>query len=340
MNRVLGEGEVFALNFVADAFSSIQSDAKELIRVGAISSTGLVSRLLEPKRGWRSPREDYFSYVRKMYEGLIFPFMSSRKINGKILDFPDFIEQFTILIDRVTLLQPYTMSEYLLSNLSTPLYSGLVIEIDDTSDQGEDLNKIATYINDIQFETYRQLAANQGFALDKNAPWRLVAITYSSQMTDLMQKYDVGKETLTEKFYKLSCFIDVSDLKFYLKEFYNMFVGQIPSVRVPLFGEEGRKTSLTKVIKRDIMSEEQYEEEWRSDDSFWLRLCIYIRAKETNRDWNQYKFDQVSAKAAQFLEHANEDAAFKFINKEVRRPWGEDEVIKKYRRGNFRFQRK
>ena len=88
------------------------------------------------------------------------------------------------------------------------------------------------------------------------------------------------------------------------------------------------------------MTDEQYQEEWESDNAFWIRVYIYVRAKETNRDWNQYKFDQVSQKAAQFLQYSGETAAYKFINKEVKRPWGEDKVIKKYRRGNFRFQRK
>ena len=88
------------------------------------------------------------------------------------------------------------------------------------------------------------------------------------------------------------------------------------------------------------MTDEQYKEEWEPDNAFWIRLCVYVRAKETNRDWNQYKFEQVSTKALQFFKYSGEEAAYKFINKEVRRLWGENRAIGKYRRGNFRFQRK
>ena len=340
MKAIPGEEPVSAINFVTDAYVGMQNDAKELIRLGTISSTGLASKILSAKRGWKSPREDYFLYIRNTYDNLVFPFLAHPAISAEIVNFPDFVEQFTLFIDRITLLSPYTMTEYLLSNLSTPLYSGLVIEVDNTSDQGEDVNKIASYVNDLQFETYRQLAANNGFNLDKNAPWRLIAIPYAPQMTSFMDRYDVDYGTLTEKFYKLSCFSDVSDLKFYLKEFYNTFVGKFPTVHVPIIKGENRKRNLTRVVRRDIMTDEQYQEEWESDNAFWIRLYIYVRAKETNRDWNQYKFDQVSQKAAQFLRYSGETAAYKFINKEVKRPWGEDKVVKKYRRGNFRFQRK
>jgi hypothetical protein len=340
MKAIPGDDPVSALNFVTDAYIGMQNDVKELIRLGTISSTGLSSKILSAKRGWKSPREDYFSYIRNMYSDLVFPFLSHPAINTEIVNFPDFVEQFTLFIDRITLLKPYTMTEYLLSNLSTPLYSGLAVEIDNTSDQGEDVIKIASYMNDVQFETYRQLAATRGFVLDKNAPWRFIAIPYSPQMIIPMGKYDVDYETLTEKFYKLSCFSDISDLKFYLKEFYNDFVRQIPAIRIPIIKGENRKRNLTRVVRRDIMTDEQYQEEWESDNAFWIRVYIYVRAKETNRDWNQYKFDQVSQKAAQFLQYSGETAAYKFINKEVKRPWGEDKVIKKYRRGNFRFQRK
>ena len=36
-----GDGQVSALNFVADAFNAMRNDVKEFIRVGAIPSSGL-----------------------------------------------------------------------------------------------------------------------------------------------------------------------------------------------------------------------------------------------------------------------------------------------------------
>jgi len=342
VKRLAGTDEVFAVNFVADAFNSMRATVSEKIRTGMIPSTGfgILNSGLNAKRGWRDPREDYFLFMEDLYFQNLVPFLIKPEINEDILNFSDFVGQFTLFIERSTLLQPYTMTEYITSNLGTPLYSGWAIEINDSFDHGEDLSKIAVYINDTQFETYRQIAASHGFNLDKNAPWRLVAIPGATGMMAQMANNEVNPETMVEKLYRKSHFSDIPDLKFYLKEFYNSLVKLKPTVHVPIIKGENRKRSLTMVVNRDIMTDEQYQEEWESDNAFWVRLYIYVRAKETNRDWNQYKFDQVSQKAAQFLQYSGEDAAYKFINKEVRRPWGEDKVIGRYRRGNFRFQRK
>jgi hypothetical protein len=342
VKRLDGKDEVFAINFVADAFNSMRANVNEHIRTGNIPpvALGILNGGLSAKKGWRDPRRDYFSFMRGLYSQNLFPLLISPEINDDILNFSDFVAQFTLFIERYTLLQPYTMTEYITSNLGTPLYSGWAIEINDSLDHGEDAHKIALYINSAQFEIYRQIAATSGFNLDKNAPWRLVAIPQSPQIGAKMANNKVNIETMVDKLYKKPYLSDISDLKLYLKEFYNDFVKRKPTVHVPLIKGENRKRSLTRVVNRDIMTDEQYQEEWESDNAFWIRLYIYVRAKETNRDWNQYKFDQVSQKAAQFLQYSGEDAAYKFINKEVRRPWGEDKVIKRYRRGNFRFQRK
>jgi hypothetical protein len=340
VKRLDGKDEVFAINFVADAFNSMRANVNERIRKGQILGSGILASGLSAKRGWRDPRKDYLSFIERLYSEILFPFLKAPEISEDILNFSDFVEQFTLFVERYILLRPYTMTEYITSNLGTPLYSGWAIELNDSLDHGEDISKIAVYINDSHFEAYRQIAATSGFNLDKNAPWRLVAIPQSPQIGIQMANNEVNIETMVEKLYRKPYLSDISDLKFYLKDFYNDFVKRKPTVHIPIIKGENRKRSLTRVVNRDIMTEEQYQEEWESDNAFWIRLYIYVRAKETNRDWNQYKFDQVSQKAAQFFQYSGEDAAHKFISKEVKRPWGEDKVIGRYRRGNFRFQRK
>jgi len=155
-----------------------------------------------------------------------------------------------------------------------------------------------------------------------------------------MNTYGINSETMVDKYYYRSHHFDIPNLKVYMREFYNAFVKTLPTVRIPLVGGKGKKKSLTKIIHRDTISKEQYNEEWYFDNSFWIRLYVFIRAKETNRDWNQYKLDQVASKAAEFFLYSGEEAAYKFINKEVRRPWKESSQIDKYRRGTFMLKRK
>jgi predicted thioesterase len=68
---------------------------------------------------------------------------------------------------------------------------------------------------------------------------------------------------------------------------------------------------------------------------------LYIRAKETNQNWDQHKFDHISQRATDFMVHAGEEAAMKLINKEVKVPLNQFGLTKKrQRRGTFRFKRK
>ena len=335
------EGSLFALNFVSDAFRQFKGDIELLRAEGLVYPGGFIEeKNLEPTKGWQDVNKEHDSYLNSFFENTIFPFMSSDGINQSIENFYDFVEQFTNLIDRSTLLVPFTKTEFIISNYGTPLYSGLAVEIDDSLQYGEDAEKILFYVNDNNFEIYRQTAANNGFVLDKNAPWRLIAIPYSSQIQKQMDKYGITNDTLVDRYYYRSHNFDIPNLKVYMREFYNTFAKALPTIRVPIISGSGKKRSLTKVIARDTMGKEKYSEEWFFDNPFWIRLYVYIRAKETNRDWNQYKFDQVASKAAEFFIHSGEEAAYKFINKEVRRPFGENFQLDRYRRGTFTFKRK
>lgn len=337
-----GAEDVSAINFAASAFNSMGAEINQRILDGTIPSNGngFLSSGLIVKRGYRSPRQDYLTFMSQLYDNSLFPFLISPGVNNDILNFYDFIEQFSLFIERFTLLQPYTMTEYIISNLATPLYSGLAIEIDDTLDHGEDFPKITNYINDPHFEIYRQIAANNGIILDKNAPWRLVARPGATQIAGAMANYNTSAETMVDDLYDRAHTFDIPDLKSYMRSFYDSFVTSKPTVHVPLIEGSTKRKGLTKVFQRATMSNEEYQQQWLSDDPFWIRLYIYVRAKETNRDWNQYKFEQVVTKATQFLQYSGETAAYKFINKEVKRPYGEEKFVGRYRRGNFRFQRK
>ena len=100
----------------------------------------------------------------------------------------------------------------------------------------------------------------------------------------------------------------------------------------------GENISLTKKIPRATMSKQEYKEEF--ENLFWVRLYVYIRAKETNRDWDQHKFDQTVKKASDFFIYSDERAMFKFVNKEVKREPGEYFQTETYKKGSFRFRRK
>jgi len=334
-----GKKTYLALNFVADAYEGFRRDVRQEFGKNnflRIEGTPYES-LFAPTRAWVSVSEKHTLHIQNFYEKNIIPYMTTPAVAQDIIDFDDFLEAFTRLINRVTLLTSFTKTEFLLSKKCSPNVSGLVVEFNDEYTYGEDSPKIDAFINNINFELYKTIAFRHGFCVDKNAPWRLIALPGYPMMQQYMKKYEVTVGTLFEKYFYTSYFIDIPTIKSHLFQFYQAFIKDYPDVRVPVMREiKNEKISLTKVIPRAKLGVEEYLE--RYDDLFWIRLYTYIRAKETNQDWDQHKFDHVVKEASDFLTYSTEQAAFKFIHKEVKRDPAE--IISKYRRGSFRFKRK
>jgi len=333
-------GNYSVLNFVADAYESFRTDMLRQERHNHfinLDGTPFASHF-EPTRSWVNIGANYSGYIKDYYSSFVLPFMSDPGTSEDILDFDDFVIQFTRLVERSSLLIPFTRTEYIASKFSSPLSSGLMIEFAD-ADHADDFPKILDFINNINFELYREIASRNGFAVDINAPWRLIADVGSDAMQRFMGAYNITPYNLFSNYYHKASLMDVPNLKIYLREYYNAFVRAYPNVRTQrVVMKKGQNISLTTVQKRVILTEDEYE--LRYDNVFWIRLYVYMRAKETNRDWDQHKFDHIVQRATDFYLYSGENAAFKFINKEVKRPPGEYLQVPVYRRGVFRFKRK
>jgi len=339
LKQIPGTPDVFVVDFVADAYASFVNALHAETAEGnfPVSDTSPYQKVFVPLQGWMSVNADYGNHINRFYNTNVVPYLMTPAVSKDIVDFDDFIDAFTRLIERVTLLIPFTKTGFVKSKYSSPLVSGLVIECGDY-DHGNDYVKISRFINDRNFEVFRAVAKQNGFALDKNAPWRLVAVPGSPAMAPHLAANDIGGvDDLFAKRYYRTHLLDIPTMKSYLFQYYRSFVRDYPKVRIPVVRTiKSKSFSLTKEIPRAIMEWAEYEE--RYDNLFWIRLCVYIRAKETNQDWDQYKFDHVVQRASDFLTHSTETAAFKYINQEMRIAVPDPSV--KTRRGNFRFQRK
>ena len=341
MKQLRSEDETyFVLNFVADAYESFRRDMdfQETQKHFVVRDGTPFMDRFEPTRSWISINTNYDRYVLDYYNSFLLPFMSDPSRVVDIGDFDDFVIAFTRLIDRTSLAIPFTKTEYIAIKYSSPLVSGLVVEFAE-KDHGDDPKKILEFVNDINFELYREIASRNGFAVDMNAPWRLIADVGSNAMTSFMKSYNINLETVFPEYYYKSSLLDIPTLKVHVRNFYNSFVRAFPKMRTQeVSTRNGKSISLTKVEERVMMRRDFYES--RYTNLFWIRLYTYIRAKETNRDWDQYKFDHVVQRASDFFVYSGERTALKFINKEVRRAPGEYLQVDEYRRGNFKFKRK
>ena len=180
--------EVFAINFVADAFT----DFKEYMHMAAnqnkISTENTKFLEIEPKSGWVSLENLYKSHVTAHYKGFAGTFLRQKGSDKKLITFKDFMKFFLDYLKRIQPDVPFTRTGFIMSQFCSLETTGLVIELAD-ADHSDDAVKFNDYIEDINFIFYARAAKKFGFRIDKNAPWRLIADLKSDEMQKYMAQY-------------------------------------------------------------------------------------------------------------------------------------------------------
>jgi hypothetical protein len=199
----LSEGKndnLFAFDFVVDAFK----DFKRYMT----AKNG--QKLVEDGERIKKPVDPYKmrdGLDQDIYDAFTNNFLRVGNQHKKIKDIDTFMEVFlNSLMKFVATEIPLTMQGMLLSNITTPMSSGLCVEI--SKDDKSDVTKIFdTYLNNVNYKSYLMTASKFGFLVDKNVPYRLVANLSSPKMQEYiinrMRPYlDTqleGKTKLTQK---------------------------------------------------------------------------------------------------------------------------------------------
>ena len=180
----------FALSFVADAWRDF------VLRIRELSATNIIfenSPWAAPAavKGYSPLETIYGSYIGSdVYATFYNSFLSARNNNAKILGLETFINKFDEFArESVLKVGPLTLSGMVESNLSPFYSSGLVIEISDLG-YDEDFEK-AYEFGDRNFSFIASIAAQYGFAVDKNIPWRLIADIRNPAMQEYMRGVDI-----------------------------------------------------------------------------------------------------------------------------------------------------
>ena len=166
--------QLFALNFVADAWSDLSLRLRQLAQENIIFKN---SPWAKPKayKAWQPLQDDYDIYLREeVYPVFANSFMTSLGNDAKVRNFHTFLQKFDeFAINVIGKVGPLTRSG-LIEGYSTPNYlSGLIIEVAQ-EDYDDDYNKGYKFLDE-NFELVANVAAQYGFSIDKNIPWRLVA---------------------------------------------------------------------------------------------------------------------------------------------------------------------
>lgn len=187
--RYTAEKETYlALNFVADAWRDLAERLRELRDQNIIYEESPWSTP-QIHKAYQDPYELYSSYMKEEVFGVFTNYYLNRSspMRKKVKDFDTFLSEFTPFFDRVISNVGFlTFSGMVESGWTTPLVSGLIIELA-TDDYDSDRNKTAKF-GDFNFGLVADIAAQYGFKIDRNIPWRFVADLASKAM----QEYMVG----------------------------------------------------------------------------------------------------------------------------------------------------
>tara|TARA_Y100000296_G_C5169818_1_gene256667 strand:+ start:633 stop:2060 length:1428 start_codon:yes stop_codon:yes gene_type:complete len=308
----------YAVDFVADAFKDLRNHFKMARFKRSIEPDADRNELsmLNPTTGWSSINQEYDKYINSIYRGFSSAIANST-MDKKITDFKAFMDIAQRFLLEFAKSRPVTRTGFIISGYSSPHISGLVVEITNKSHEDDFVKYL--FMQNSNFEFYRNAAKNFGFLVDRNAPWRLVADLHSPKMRQYMQPYGVGFNNLFESYYYKSHLHDISILKSHMLDFYDSFVETYPfAVEAKISsGRQCKKKTVTKVIKRLPMlnfSNVRQLSMWGISDEYWLKFYLTLRTYETESQWDPIRFDKVYDKAKNYLLGIDMETALVYIN--------------------------
>ncbi len=305
---------VFALSFVKEMYEDFSNFFQERVVSGIIPRSRNI--IVEPAKGWTSLRVPFHNVQQKTFDRYFTAVRLDNKEAVKVKDFDSFIKSYTRHLGENNI-TPFTKTGHFTGN-SSVLNTGLAIEISDDP-YDDDRIKYQKFITDPSFKDYVLAANKYGFYVDKNIPWRLIVNLDSPYTKEYLQTfYSINnKKKLFETFFVNSVNQDIDSIKYYYTAFYNKIQKEIPSYSLLEKRENG--TTCTRRVKRPhIFPEDEMISESRN--SIWVRVILYLRAKEAKKSWDQNKFEKVYEECVSQLQRfglnkALEHASMYFGNK-------------------------
>jgi hypothetical protein len=236
---------VYAMNFVADAFTDLQNYINKANRIGVLVQENKNVQSANPVRGWDSVHTRYAAHIKSFYQSIVSSYLE-RPSEGYGLQHskPHNFDQYMTSLKELYKTKggdlALTRSTYIMSNDCTNHISGLVIEITPTMDYSDDAAKNFTFIESSNFKFYMHALKKFGFMADKEYPGRIIADLTSPVMQEYILKHLADESTDITDINDLEdmfniCYYKAKDYDYdlvraYLVQFYNNYVITYPVV--------------------------------------------------------------------------------------------------------------
>ena len=310
-------GNIFVLDFVADAFEDLKQHLLMAATEGLISTDSVYTQL-DPINGLLDYSPPYITLKQTWQRRFTTRINSNRQISNRVTGLQAYVKElFSYMDSRVNYI-PLTFTGYVVSNYSSPMISGLSIELQ-TNNYSTDAVKMSKYMKDPNFRYFVQAARKFGFYVDRNGPWKITADPLSCPMQGYMSHYiNVSPAfpgvSFFNHYYEKTYLQDFARLKDTLRVMYNKFATDFPRITI----ETTRHTR----CHRGTQQEVSYRLPTNAatvdtlGDRYWLDVYFKIRLKESQLEMTDYRYKYNMA--IEILETYDLNRAVRYINNEIK----------------------
>lgn len=287
------------LNVASDCFQEMLTEFKSADTAFIINKS--IYNPLNVKKSTLIFEDEYTNYIRQFLD--IWYEENRNTIDNIVDNFDHFLKLFINTFGLLT--KPIiTQSAYLMSNLASPLITGLSFEVSNEK-HDQDPKKISGYIRDQNFQFVYNTAAKYSFMIDKNAPWRFVFNMTSQYASDKLNGYGVdGLDNFFSKLYVYPHLTEYTTIKNELIKFYTSKVNKKPQLQKSSYCHATKGLNF-ETITKDTNTEKT--------NFFWIQLYYFIRCKEENIGMTQVQFEYDLKKIFMLYNSFGETAALEWI---------------------------
>ena len=303
-----------AVNFVADAFYQFILDWQGAAARGRIQQGADYLVDIVPQKAYVNYRAGYKNYKISLRNSFLGSYLTKERRKA-IIDFKSFMKVFMKYLLEISTSVVVTPTAYITSRAAGPLISGLCIEVASLDASSDSVKE--EFINSPNFEFYKLVARTNGFSIDKQAPWRLVADIASPQMLNYSAQYGQNTESeVLNGYYSRSGGADIVAIQQMAIDFYTALVSQEPIVKTPTSLAHVAKCGERYVRRQRVSSAAVFEQ---YSLFFWVDNYITIRYNEQRSPLSEGALTEIRKVCNKLLASTNsERACITYINDNIK----------------------
>tara|TARA_R100000008_G_C3586175_1_gene172497 strand:- start:758 stop:1996 length:1239 start_codon:yes stop_codon:yes gene_type:complete len=320
-DRRIVKNPMYVFDFVADAFNQFQKYMNFGPPAKKIKDSPWQG--IAPLRAWNG-NDLYNSHMDAVMTNMHRQHLRQRRNGKKMFNAKTFVKMFfNDYAKNIASKFPLTNCTFNLSSNYNVMHTGLCIDLSKDS-HSEDFGKYKTWIRNKSFDYFRHEAANHGFLVDKNAPWRLVANINSPIMKQMMRNNNVLDSDFFEAYYTKTYYNDVAKIKNHLFSAYNNYVRMFPKDTIAESSMCGHRydsqfsgfTTKTTILERNLVTREDFDKMF--DEGYWLEQYFALRLIERKISINKRAFNRHVKKIILMNKMVDYDSALGYINSYVK----------------------